>query len=341
MRSDLRNLGLLSVFACLLFGQEVTAVKLEPGATTTWTRRPSGLRETLAVTANAGHTLLVELNFGQWETGATDDKIEVSGPGGAVLEPGDGADPPFEWINKLPKQGTYHVVIVRAVKKAYALRLTLMEPHDPRIDVGVQASQISAPAIAKKIEWSRENFWPIVPEIADFGPDRLQGQAGDMSICVMNVEGFKKTWWSKDEGAKRLAALETALKTGVVSGSPRELPGQAGADADLVFFAAPKVIQGPGLRAVRWVGAYDQSDYGPVNPMAFAADGITPDGRYFVTIRGLVSHPAVSHRASDLGGARLKAFREKAAGTLNSAPSTSFTPSLDKLDEIVRSFAIR
>jgi hypothetical protein len=108
-----------------------------------------------------------------------------------------------------------------------------------------------------------------------------------------------------------------------------------------VFFAARKVIYGPGLRAVRWVGAYDQTDSGPVDPIAFAADGITPDGRYFVMIRGLVSHPAVPNAASVPEGDRLTDFRKTLARKLDSAPPDSFTPSLEKLDEIVRSFAIR
>ena len=157
----------------------------------------------------------------------------------------------------------------------------------------------------------------------------------------MTVEGFKKTWWSEQEGGARVARLEAALKSGIVAGSPQQFPGQATEHADLVFFAARKVIQGPRLRAVRWVGAYDQTDSGPVNPIAFAADGITPDGRYFVMIRGLVAHPAVSNTAYTLEGNQLKDFREKLARKLDSAPGSSFTPDLETLDEIVRSFTIR
>jgi len=159
---------------------------------------------------------------------------------------------------------------------------------------------------------------------------------------VMAVEGFKKTWWFDDDGPRRMARLEAALKSGVVTGSPQELPGQATEHADMVFFAARKVIHGPGLRAVRWVGAYDQTDSGPVDPIAFAADGITPDGRYFVMIRGLVSHPAVPNAASiPAERDRLMDFRKNLARKLDSAPPASFTPSLETLDEIVRSFAIR
>lgn len=337
----MRSLGLLPVFACMLSGQELTAVKLTPGITTTLKRNPAGLRESFAVTASAGQTLLVELNIGEPDAGASDDKIQVSGPGGAIVEPGLGADPPLDWISVLTQPGTYLVTILRGVKKPYVLRLTLMEPTDPRIDLGLRASQLSLPALAKQIEWSRENFWPVVPDLADFGPDRLQAQVGNVSVCVMTVEGFKKTWWFEEEGARRVAKLESALKSGVVTGSPHELPGQATEHTDLVFFAARKVIHGPGLRAVRWVGGYSQMDGGPVNPIAFAADGITPDGRYFVMIRGQVSHAAVSDTADRLEGDRLKDFRVKLARELDAARETSFTPSLEKLDDIVRSFAIR
>lgn len=338
----MRSLGLLPVFACMLSGQELTAVKLAPGVTTTLRRTPAGLRETFAVTASAGQTLLVELNLSEPDAGTIDDdKIQVSGPGNATVEPGSAADPPLDWISVLPQAGTYLVTVLRGVKKPYVLRLTLMDRHDPRIDLGIRASQISLPALAKRIEWSHEIFWPVIPDLADFGPDRLQALVGHVSVCVMTVEGFKKTWWFEDEGARRVARLEAALKSGVVTGSPQELPGQATEHADLVFFAARKVIQGPGLRAVRWVGAYDPTDSGPVDPIAFAADGITPDGRYFVMIRGLVSHPAVPGAASSPERDRLKDFRQKLARELDSASPNSFTPSLEKLDEIVRSFAIR
>jgi hypothetical protein len=299
------------------------------------------LRESFAVTANAGQTLLVEMNLGELGPEVDHDKIQVSGPGDAIVEPGPATDPPLDWISVLPRPGTYLVTVLRGVKKPYVLRLTLMEPHDPRIDLGLRASQISLPALAKQIEWSRENFWPVVPDLADFGPDRLEALVGNVSVSVMSVEGFKKTWWLEDEGPKRVAELQAALKSGVVSGSPAKYPGQATSHADLVFFAARKVIYGPGLRAVRWVGAYDQTDSGPVDPIAFAADGITPDGRYFVMIRGLVSHPAVPDAASSPERGRLEEFREKLARKLDSAPPTSFMPSLEKLDEIVRSFTIR
>jgi hypothetical protein len=137
--------------------------------------------------------------------------------------------------------------------------------------------------------------------------------------------------------------LEAALKSGVVTGSPGGLPGQATEHADLVFFAARKVIHGPGLRAVRWVGAWDQTDSGPYDPIGYGADGITPDGRYFVMIRGRVSHPAIPDPAHspERDQVQLKDFREKLARKLDSAPSASFTPSLEQLDDIVRSFATR
>jgi hypothetical protein len=338
----MRSLGLLPFLACLLSGQELTAVRLTPGVTATLKRNPAGLRESFAVTASAGQTLLVELNIGGPYAGTDGDRIQVSGPGNRIVDLGPAGDPPLDWIGVLPQPGTYLVTVLRAVKKPYVLRLTLMDPHDPRIDLGLRASQIFLPALAKQIKWSHEIFWPVIPDLAEFGPDRLQALVGHMSVCVMTVEGFKKTWWFEDEGARRVARLEAALKSGVVNGPPQELPGQATEHADLVFFAARKVIHGPGLRAVRWVGAYDQTDSGPVDPIAFAADGITPDGRYFVMIRVLVSHPAVPNAAAiPAERDRLVDFRKNLARKLDSAPPDSFTPSLERLDEIVRSFAIR
>jgi hypothetical protein len=335
----MRILGLLPVFACLLSGQGANAVQLSPGVTTTLKRNPVGMQEIFAITASAGQTLLVELKIDGVYT--SDEQIQISGPGNATVQPALDAVPPIDWIGVLPQSGTYRVTVLRGGKKPYVLRLTLMDPHDPRIYLGLQASQISMPALGQQVKWERDIFWPVIPDLADFGPDRLQTQVKDVSVCVMSVEGFKKTWWDKEDGARRVARLEAALKSGVVTGSPDLLPGFATAHADLVFFAARKVILGPGLRAVRWVGAYDQTDSGPIDPISYAADGITPDGRYFVMIRGSVSHPAIPNAASSPAQDQLKDFRVKLARKLDSAPSTAFTPSLEKLDEMVRSFSIR
>jgi len=338
----MRSAGLLFVYAAMLSGQRVTTVKLTPGVTTALKHNPVGLRETFAVAASAGETLFVELRIAG-ESYAREDRLQVSGPGNTIVKPAPDADPPVDWIGLLPQSGTYFVTVTRAVKTPYVLRLTLMEPHDPRIYLGLEASQISMPAVPEKIDWKHQIFWPPIPDLAEFGRDRLEALIGTMSVSVMRVEGFKKTWGAEDDGAKRVARLEAALKSGVVTGSPADLPGQAGENAELVFFAARRVIRGPGLRAVRWVGAWDQTNSGPVDPIAYGADGITPDGQYFVRIRALASHPALPDAAHtpDRDEKQLKDFRAKMANTLDSAPPASFTPSLDKLDEIVRSFAVR
>lgn len=337
----MRSLGLLVVFTCMALGQEPIAVKLLPGVTMTLKRNPAGLRESFAVTASAGQTLLVELNMANpVDAVIRDDRIQVHGPGGAELKTGLEADTRYSWMDTLPQSGTYRVTLLLAGKDPYVLRLSLMDPRDPRIDVGILGSQISIPLLAKEMTWKREEFFPVVPELAEVGPDHLVASVGDVWVFVTSVEGLKKTWWIADEGARRVARLEAALKSGVVVGSPQELPGGANDHAELVFFTCKKVIEGPGLRAVRWVGTYDQTDSGPINPMAYAADGITRDGRYFVMIRGDVSHPAAPKRTDNFDPDRIKELREKLARKLEAAPGTSFTPGLEKLDEMVRSFSI-
>lgn len=297
----MRSLSLLPVFAFMLSGQELTTIKLTPRITATLKRNPAGLRETFAVTASAGQTLLVELNIGQPDVERGDDRIQVSGPGDAAVEPEpDLVIAGYNWMNVLPQPGTYRVTLLRAVQKPYVLRLTLMDQHDPRLDLGLRASQISMPALAKEIKWSREKFFPVVPgDLATYAPDRLSAiaNAGHTSVTVTTVEGLKKTWWLADDGARRLAKLEAALKSGVITCSPEEFPGkvtdESQLESKLVFFTSQKIIQAPGLRAVRWVGDYDGMDAG-FNRLSYSADGITPDGRYFVTISALIGHPAVS-----------------------------------------------
>jgi len=148
-RPFMRSLGLLPVFACVLSGQELTAVQLTPGVTTTLKRNPAGLRQTFAVTAGAGQTLL---NVGEPGGGTREDKIQVSGPGGAAVESGLEADTRATWMDVLPQSGTYRVTLLLAAKEPYVLRLSLMEPHDPRLDVGLRGGQISMPLLAKEIK---------------------------------------------------------------------------------------------------------------------------------------------------------------------------------------------
>src|SRR4051794_20126967 len=108
----MRSLGLLPVFACMLSAQELTAVKLTSGVTTTLKRNPSGLRESIGVTADAGQTLLVELNLGEPEAGASGDKIQVSGPGNIDLESELSPDTSLVWMRALAKPGAYRVTVL-------------------------------------------------------------------------------------------------------------------------------------------------------------------------------------------------------------------------------------
>src|SRR4051812_2656322 len=96
-RVSMRILGLLPVFACMLSGQEFAAVKLTPGVTTTLKRNPDRLRESIAVAAGGGQTLLIELNLGQPDAGTSGYKIQVSALGDSVLESELGADTSMVW----------------------------------------------------------------------------------------------------------------------------------------------------------------------------------------------------------------------------------------------------
>src|SRR5206468_10470817 len=112
-------------------------------------------------------------------------------------------------------------------------------------------------------------------------------------------EGLKKTWWIGDKGARSVASLDAAIK-GTPAISPKEFPGALNAYADLTFVARKQVLSSPSLRAVRWLGAYDQMDLSPVNPLTYAAEAITADGRFFVMFRGAVNHPAVPNDVLNL-----------------------------------------
>jgi len=327
------GVALLLAFPLALTSQ--TPIRLIPGQAITLKRSDS---ETFALTAKAGQTLLAELNT-EFPY-SSDDRIEVTASSDELLPSALGEDTRDNWINQVQKTGPYRVAVVHTAPQPYVLRLTLLDPQDPRLDLGIRPEQISILDPQREIRWRPEAFFPVAPELGEFGPARLVGEGGKLRITIQSVEGIKKTWWIGDKGARSVASLQGAMKSSPAI-SPKEFPGALTAFADLTFVARKQVLSSPSLHAVRWLGAYDQMDLSPVNPLTYAAEAITADGRFFVTVRGVVNHPAVPDDVLNLLGARLQDFRAQLARRLNIVPADSFDPSLSRIDEVVQSLTIR
>ncbi len=175
-----------------------------------------------------------------------------------------GSRPSLQLDERAPSVGNLHGNALLAAQNPYVLRLSPLDPRDPRLDVGILGNQISIPLLAKEMTWKREEFFPVVSELAEVGPDHLVASVGD---DVRRLYGLARGASRKSKRSRRACIFR------LQEGDP-----------------------GPGLQAVRSVGTWDQTDSGPGTrwPMP---DGITPDGRYFVMIRARVSHPVVPSSA--------------------------------------------
>jgi len=307
--------------------------------TTTTQRTPTGKIESFPVAAKAGQTLLVEVNVDNTSRDAGDHKIAVFDPAAKPLESSLGEDTSLNWMGRLAVSGNYRVQIACPGPKPYALRVTLLDANDPRLDPGVRPEQISIVDPGHRIKWSREAFFPVVLEVSDFGPAHWKSAGGTLDITVLPIEGVRKTWWIENTGPKAVARLEAALqgKGGI---DPHGLPGDLNSDAALTFATQARRIDGPGIRAVRWLGNYDQSDSSPITPLTYAVDGITSDGKLLVVARGTTGHRALPKDVLDLEGARLHDYRRQMGRRLDSEAASSFSPDLEKLDAIVRSIQV-
>jgi len=308
--------------------------------TTTTQRIPTAKIESFPVSGQAGQTLLVEVNADNTSPDAGEHKIAVFDPAAKSLASSLGEDTGLNWMRRLVVSGNYRVQNACPGPKPYALRVTLLDANDPRLDPVVRPEQISIVDPGHRITWSQKGFSPVVLEVSDFGPAHWKSEGGTLEIAVLPLEGVRKTWWIGNAGPKAVARLEAALqgKGGI---DPHGLPGDLNSDAALTFATQARRIEAPGLRAVRWLGNYDQSDTSPITPLTYAVDGITSDGKLLVVARGTAGHRALPKDVLDLEGARLRDYRRQTGQRLDGEAASSFSPDLEKLDAIVRSIRVR
>jgi hypothetical protein len=338
-------------FACLASASAAPppeAIKVTPGATTTIERqhRPaSGMEAFTVVAAQAGQYLLAELNNSPEATMDETAKVAVYAPGGRTPVPSMYKDDAYaRWIGRLERSGDYRIEArPEEAAKYWALRVTLMDPHDPRLDPGLAPAGLHLDLAAMKIAAKpvMKPFWPAVGQSLDeFWPAHLALIGDRQEIRVMAVAGFEKTLWVGGDGARRVATLRAAIEPGAKLPSPRLLPGHVNIEADITFMVRQQAIESPTLRGVRWIGFYEQDDTPPVNPLTYAVDAISRDGRFLIMIRLPISHPGVSVVLPNAEGSVLKTGRAMAARRMNDAAPASFNPSLDKLDAWVRSISL-
>src|SRR5258706_12647753 len=178
MRTHMLFAALCYLAAAMASGQTVP-VRITAGATVSITKQiPASSREIYTLAASAGQTLLVDLENG-------DGEVQVLGPGAIKPLPSIELAGPTDWMNVLAKPGTYQIAVRTTSKKPYDLVITLMNPHDPRLDPGVTADQVSLDlgAFGCKAKLTPRPFTPLLTGELDEGwPAPLSPQKGKIEL---------------------------------------------------------------------------------------------------------------------------------------------------------------
>jgi hypothetical protein len=330
MRTNLLFPALCYMAAAMASGQTVP-VQITAGATSSITKHiPASSREIYTIAASAGQTLLVDLEHG-------DGEVQVLGPGATNPLPSVDLGSATDWMNVLAKPGTYQIAVRTKSKKPYNLVITLMDPHDPRIDPGVTPAQVSLDlgAFGGKAKLTLQPFTPrLTGELDDGWPAHLSVENEKIEFKIMSLEGLKKRMAQDPEWTKGLARLEAALQPGGKTVPPEQLP-PGSAEAALMLGAREEMVENQSFHALRYVGYFAQDVVPPSNPLSYILQGVSRDGRYFILMRAESSHPSLAKP----GASTPAALRELARRLAAAAPD-SFKPSLTQLDAVARSLQL-
>jgi hypothetical protein len=270
--------------------------------------------------------------------------VQIFGPGAAATPlPSVDLGAPEDWMNALSKTGTYEIAVRTPSKKPYDLRVTLIDPHDPRLDPGVTPGQVSLDlgALGGKVKLALEPFRPLLTgDIDEPWPANLWVQNDRVEFRIMSLDGLRKRMAIDKNWIAPLGRLETALRPGGKALAPEMMP-PGNSEAALLFGAREEYVEGPSVRALRYIGQFAQDTFAPSNPLTYILFGVSRDGKYFVVLRGEISHPSLPKRETYMAeGPKLKALQAEAARRLTAQPAESFQPGLSQLDGIIRSLRL-
>src|SRR5258706_1154390 len=324
MRTHMLFAALCYLAAAMASGQTVP-VRITAGATVSITKQiPASGREIYTLAASAGQTLLVDLENG-------DGEVQVLGPGATRPLPSVELAGPTDWMNVLAKPGSYEMAVRTTSKNPYDLGITLMDPHDPRLDPGVTPDQVSLDlgAFGGKAKLTPRPFTPLLTGELDEGwPAHLSVENEKIEFKIMSFEGLKKRMARDPEWTKGLGRLEAALKPGGKTVPPEQLP-PGNSEAALMLGAREEIVENQWFRALRYVGCFAQDISAPSNPMSYILQGLSRDGRLFIMMRAQSSHPSLAKP-----GASTPAALREVARRLAAAEPDSFKPSLAQLDAV-------
>lgn len=310
-------------------------------------REPRPAHEVFAVDAMAGQTLLLEVEADP------EAKILVVAPGAPDSRPLTTLPGVQEvWIGALERSGTYRVIAEVPGREPYVLRLTLMNPHDTRLDPGIAPEKVSIDlsAIGVKEKLSRKPYDPEPAGLAgECWPANLAVVARDkmgfrkIEVRIMSVDAIRKAFWREkgDKWPEGLALLEQTLKTTGQTASPFKLPRREIEESGLQFAVLEKRVDGKSFAVERWLAYFSIIDAPPQNPLYYVAEGLSHDGTLFLLIRAEVETPLLTGLGDFKDEEELEAIRKRVGVQLTGAPATAFQPALAVLDRIVQGIEVK
>ncbi len=121
-------------------------------------------------------------------------------------------------------------------------------------------------------------------------------------------------------------------------------------DQSHLFLGRIRYLDFRGMTGIAYPTQYTQDASDPVNndELSYVFEGITRNGKYYVTAHFSAAHPSLPENMDDTGGIPekyrgnyLSAYTDSVAKALNGFPDDSFRPSLAHLNEVLKSISIR
>ncbi len=330
-------------------------------------------RDVVEIDARAGETLWLGLNNGPDYNKHLDQKsgrgaIRVVPPGGTEARALAARDPSEledgTWINVLPKTGVYQIVVRWSSHKPYRLRITLMDPHDPRLDPGITQRQVS-------IDWSALGVRPALRprrfEPMEFGyipdyswPAHLSAETPTFELRIMAMDGLKKVWSDDSIWSQRIARLEWAVRASEKAVSPDLLPLGIYRDGGFCFWGQQERLAGKawtGLRLIGWFCAENSVNTDEPLSLTYVFQAVSRDNKYFIMMFADLAYPNppgelvemvkgasmidnqnLSDEAYDV---QFRKLEPKINRYLDGVDPDAFNPSVRQLDTVVLSIDLK
>ena len=206
------------------------------------------------------------------------------------------------------------------------------------------ASSVSGRVIPENPGSADGPYWAVNPQYVDIalGGYPLTQTAFSPVISVYPVEDYRRLSSMAAAVLDDLSSL-LAQKPAAVD----KMPFLPVMNAGQVFHADVQYLDFQNGSGVRYLTLYAQYA-APINnqDLFYTFQGLTSDGRYFVSIILPVNHPSLPASMNDLSASELEAIIQdpsyygRMAKTLEPLASDTFTPDLGKLDALVTSLAI-